>query len=143
VLRARRKTSTYSNTMNATLTNPQSQSAPSQNGANRVNFLTPLANILETKEGYVLEAEMPGVNKDGLEVTVENGELTIFGRRAVAENKGREIYRESRASDYRRTFELDPSIDTTKVSARIDQGVLTLHLPKAESVKPRKIVVND
>ena len=128
--------------MNATLNNPQSQSAATGNGANRVSYLTPLANILETKDGYVLEAEMPGVNKDGLDITVENGELTIVGRRAATEARGRDVYRESRAFDYRRTFELDPSIDTAKVTAHIDQGVLTLHLPKAESVKPRKIAVN-
>lgn len=128
--------------MNATLNNPQTHSTANGNPSNRVSYLTPLANILETKDGYVLEAEMPGVNKDGLEITVENGELTIAGRRTATENRGRELYRESRAFDYRRTFELDPSIDTTKVTARIDQGVLTLQLPKAESVKPRKIVVN-
>jgi HSP20 family molecular chaperone IbpA len=127
--------------MNATLSNPQSQASPT-NGASRVNYLTPLANILETNDGYVLEAEMPGVNKEGLEITVENGELTILGHRATVEAKGREVYRESRAFDYRRTFELDPSIDTAKVTAHIEQGVLTLHLPKAESVKPRKITVN-
>ena len=129
--------------MNATLDNPQAQPSTQGNGANRVNYLTPLANILETKDGYVLEAEMPGVNKDGLDITVENGELTIIGRRAATEPRGREVYRESHAFDYRRTFELDPSIDTTHVTARIDQGVLTLQLPKAESVKPRKIAVHD
>jgi len=112
------------------------------NGSSRVNYLTPLANILETKDGYVLEAEMPGVNKDGLDITVENGELTIVGHRAAMEARGREVYRESRAFNYRRTFELDPSIDTSKVTAHLEQGVLTLHLPKAESVKPRKIAVN-
>ena len=128
--------------MNTTLNQTQSQPT-AQNGGSRVNYLTPLANILETKDGYVLEAEMPGVNKDGLDITVENGELTIVGRRAPVENRGREIYRESRAFDYRRTFELDPSIDTTQVTAKIDQGVLKLHLPKAESVKPRKIAVHD
>ncbi len=129
--------------MNATLNNPPSQSAAPANGANRVNYLTPLANILETKDGYVLEAEMPGVSKDGLDITVENGELTIVGRRAKTETRGREVYRESRVFDYRRTFELDSSIDTAHVTARIDQGVLTLQLPKAESVKPRKIAVHD
>jgi len=126
--------------MNATLTKPEIQAA-APNGSNRVNYLTPLANILETKDGYVLEAEMPGISKDGLELTVENGELTIYGRRATAEPKGREVYRESRGFDYRRSFELDPSIDTANITAKIDQGVLTLHLPKAESVKPRKIAV--
>ena len=126
--------------MKATLNNPQSQTTAPGNGSGR--YLTPLANILETKDGYVLEAEMPGVNKDGLDITVENGELTIVGRRAATPPRGREVYRESRAFDYRRTFELDPSIDTAKVAAHIDQGVLTLTLPKAESVKPRKITVN-
>jgi len=127
--------------MNTTLAKPEYHKQP-QNGGPRMQYLTPLANILETKDGYVLEAEMPGVNKDGLEVSVENGELTIAGRRTVVEVPGRELYRESRAFDYRRTFELDPSIDAAKISAKIDQGVLTLHLPKAEAVKPRKITVN-
>lgn len=127
--------------MNSTLNKPAS-SEVAQNGTNRVNYLTPLANILESKDGYVLEAEMPGVNKDGLEITVENGELTIVGHRASAEVRGRELYRESRTNDFRRSFELDPSIDTTKISAKIDQGILTLHLPKAEAVKPRKITVS-
>lgn len=111
------------------------------NGANRVSFLTPLANILETKDAYLLEAEMPGVTKDGLEVSVEKGELTIVGHRGTAAPQGQAVYRESRGFDYRRTFELDPSIDATHIVAKLDQGVLTLTLPKAESVKPRKIMV--
>jgi HSP20 family protein len=53
------------------------------------------------------------------------------------------VYRETRGFDYRRAFEIDPSIDTAKITAKIDQGVLTLTLPKAESVKPRKITVTD
>jgi hypothetical protein len=52
------------------------------------------------------------------------------------------IHRESRQESYRRTFELDPSIDASKISAKIDQGVVTLTLPKAEHVKPRKITVS-
>lgn len=125
--------------MNTLTKTDEKTSAPS-NGQ-RVSFLTPLANILETGDGYLLEAEMPGVNKEGLEITVENGELVIFGRRAVRETKGHEIYRESRPLDYRRVFELDPSIDTAKINAKIEQGVLRLQLPKAESVKPRKITI--
>lgn len=120
-----------------TLTKPE----PQQNGTAKVTYTTPLANIHETPDGYVLEAEMPGVTKDGLEVTVENGELVIVGRRAPVTEPGRSVYRESRMADYRRVFELDPSLDTARITAKIEQGVLKLHLPKAESVKPRKIAV--
>ena len=127
--------------MTATLNKPESQ-ACATNGAPPVNYSTPLANIRETADGYVLEAEMPGVAKDGLEVTVENGELVIVGHRAAVTEPGRNVYRESRGADYRRVFEIDPSIDTGKITAKIEQGVLALHLPKAESLKPRKIAVN-
>lgn len=128
--------------MNATLTKPETQSSAA-NGETRASFLTPPANIREDKDGYVLEAEMPGVNKDGLSITVENGELVILGRRRPAENHGTRVYRESRSADFRRAFELDPSIDASRITAKIDQGVLTLHLPKSEAVKPRKINVTD
>jgi HSP20 family protein len=124
------------------LVKPESKSvASSENGAGRTAYATPLANILETKDAYVLEAEIPGVAKDGLEVTVENGQLTIVGRRANHATNGNTLYRESRANDYRRVFEVDSSIDTGRITAKVDQGVLTLTLPKAEAVKPRKITV--
>ncbi|MGB8168818.1 MAG: Hsp20/alpha crystallin family protein [Chthoniobacteraceae bacterium] len=127
--------------MNSTLTKPASQT-PAGNGVHRPQYLIPAANVRDDKDGYVLEAEMPGVPKDGLELTVENGELVIIGRRSAVQSSGKPVYRESRQLDYRRAFELDPSIDTTKITAKLEQGVLTLHLPKAEAVKPRKISVS-
>jgi HSP20 family protein len=123
--------------------NQVSKPEPQANGGQRESYLTPLTNIVETKDGYVVEAELPGVGKDGLEVTVENGELTIIGRRGSYVGGGKALYRESRSRDYRRVFEIDSSIDTTRIGAKIEQGVLTLTLPKAEAVKPRKIVVNN
>jgi HSP20 family protein len=105
-------------------------------------YVSPEVNILETKDGYILEAEMPGVNKDGLEITLEGTEVTITGHRQVEPLPGEALFRESNQAGYRRVFELDPAIDTTKVSARMDQGVLTLALPKSERVKPRKITVD-
>ena len=104
-------------------------------------LVTPVASVVEGDDVYMLNVEMPGVNKEGLEISVENNELTIIGRRSLPQIEGTLIHRESRAENFRRVFELDPSIDTSKISARIDQGVLTLTLPKAEQVKPRKITV--
>jgi len=105
-------------------------------------FVTPAASVIEDGDAYLLNVEMPGVHKDGLEISVENNELTIIGRRSLPAIEGTLIHRESRSESFRRAFELDPGIDTAKVSARIEQGILTLTLPKAEQVKPRKITVS-
>jgi HSP20 family protein len=105
-------------------------------------FITPTASVVEGNDAYILNVEMPGVNKEGLEISAENNELTIIGRRSLPQIEGTLIHRESRSEDFRRVFELDPSIDTSKISARTEQGVLTLTLPKAEHVKPRKITVS-
>jgi HSP20 family protein len=105
-------------------------------------FIAPVATVSENSDGYTLQVEMPGVNKEGLEMWVENNELTIVGRRSLPAVQGTLVHRESRRENFRRAFELDPSIDAGKISATIEQGVLTLTLPKAEQVKPRKITVS-
>jgi len=106
-----------------------------------VQYVTPPADVESAEGGYTIHAQMPGVNKSGLEITVNNGELVILGHRQAGESSGQPVYREIRPNDFRRVYELDPAIDTAKIVARIDQGVLTLTLPKAESIKPRKITV--
>lgn len=103
-------------------------------------YSVPEVNIVETKDGYVLEAEMPGVNKEGLDISLEDNVLTLIGHRQP-QPTATPLYRESKSTDFRRAFELDPSIDSSKIDARIEQGILTLRLPKAERVKPRKITV--
>ncbi len=109
---------------------------------NAKSFLRPRTHIVENNDGYELQIELPGVNRDGLEVTVENGELTIVGRRREFQTEAELVYRESRLADFRRVFEVDPSIDTTRIAARLEQGVLTLVLPKAEAAKPRRIEIS-
>jgi HSP20 family protein len=104
-------------------------------------FIAPAATVLENTDGYTLEVEMPGVSKENLEMWVENNELTILGRRSAPSVEGTLLHRETRPENFRRSFELDPSIDAGKISAKIEQGVVTLTLPKAEQVKPRKIAV--
>jgi len=125
--------------MNATV---QRENRTQNNRPAHEAYVAPEVNIFETKDGYVLEAEMPGVGKDGLEVTLEGNELTITGRRHLENTNGVTIFAECNRADFRRVFELDPAIDTSRISARMDQGVLTLTLPKSERVKPRRITVD-
>ncbi len=105
-------------------------------------FVAPPASVIEAGDGYTLEVEMPGVNKDRLEISVQNNELTIVGRRSLPIVEGTLIHHESRPESFRRTFELDPSIDANKITAKVEQGLVTLTLPKAEHVKPRKFTVS-
>lgn len=123
--------------------NTLTQQDRQETAARAKRFVTPPVNIFEAQDGYVLEAEMPGVGKDGIEITLEGNELTIVGHRQDESPTAETIYRESRPVDYRRTFELDPTIETGKIKAEMNQGVLTLHLPKAEKVKPRRITIAD
>ena len=108
-----------------------------------VEYVAPDVNIYETKDGYTLEAEMPGVNKDGLEITLDGHEITITGHRAKEVDSGEALFRERHNADYRRVFELDPAIDSARIAAKMNQGVLVLTLPKSEEVKPRKITVSE
>jgi HSP20 family protein len=105
-------------------------------------FVTPLADVESNENAYTIHAEMPGVDKSGLEITVDKGELTIIGHRHIEPLAGDPVYLEIRQADFRRVYELDPAVDTTKITAHIDQGLLTLTLPKSEPVKPRKITVD-
>jgi len=105
-------------------------------------FVAPMASVAEETDGYVLRVEMPGVNKEGLEISLEDNELTIIGRRSLPAIDGTLVHHESRRESFQRTFELDPSIDGNKIGAKIEQGILTVTLPKAEHVKPRKIAVS-
>jgi HSP20 family protein len=130
--------------MNAVLNKEQQTVRPIEQQRER-EFYVPPVNISETNDQYVVEADLPGVTKDGLEITVEDNELTIVGRRTDFHGvpNAEVLYQESRPGDFRRVFELDPTVDTSKITAKMQQGVLTLTLPKAEKVKPRKITVGE
>ena len=127
--------------MNA-IAKPEVREGNSRTQARERSYLIPRVNITETKDAYLLEAEMPGVNKNGLEVLLEGNELTLVGRRQSENVEAQLIYRESSPTDFRRVFVLDPTIDTGKIKAEMENGVLTLSLPKAEKVRPRKITIS-
>ena len=124
--------------------NRQNQAeAQAQRGENRGErgFVAPPANISAAGNEYVVELDMPGVDRQGLEITVEGNELTIIGRRKSDLPEGEACYCESPQADYRRTFELGSDVETSRISAELDQGVLKLHLPKSEKAKPKRIDV--
>jgi len=104
-------------------------------------FVTPPVNIYGNENEYVLEVEMPGLDKSGLEVTVEGNELTIVGRRKTETTQGEPYYSETPQANFRRMFELGPDVDTSKINAQMEQGVLKLRLPRSEKAKPRKIQI--
>jgi len=102
----------------------------------------PAYNVQETAEGYALTVRLPGVTKDGLELTAEDGRFTIRGTRAWQRPDGwTALHRETADAAYALTLTHDQSIDADKISAELKDGVLRVTLPKTEAVKPRKIAV--
>jgi HSP20 family protein len=104
-------------------------------------YVLPPVNIHEEDGAYILEAEMPGVGKDDVEILLEGSELTLIGHRRQETHEGEVLIKEQRTADFRRVFEVDPAIDAGNISAVMNQGVLRLTLPKSEQLKPRKIKV--
>ena len=105
--------------------------------------IKPAYEIKETAEAGGLVAHLPGVAKDGLELTAEEGLITIRGRRAWRQPEGwTAIYRESVDAPYVLTLEHDNTVNADGIHAELKDGVLRVSLPKAEAVKPRKITVS-
>ncbi len=102
----------------------------------------PAFDIHETPDGLVLEADLPGVPQDQLDVRVEDNVLHIYGRVAWPVPPGaKRIWEELRVGDFFRSFILSDEVDTEKISADFSQGVLRLTLPKAAKARPRKIEI--
>jgi len=103
----------------------------------------PTVDISETEGEYLIKAELPEVKKEDVKVTVEDGVLTIQGeRRQEKEEKGRKFHRVERSyGSFVRSFTLPESVDEAGVKAEYKDGVLNLHLPKSEKVKPKAIDV--
>jgi HSP20 family protein len=102
----------------------------------------PVTDIYETADALKVVLEMPGVDKDGVEVRVENDVLTIDGQVDFSKYQGLSpVYTEYNVGNYARSFQLSSKIDQDRISADLQDGVITLVLPKAEKAKPRKIKV--
>ena len=104
--------------------------------------LKPAYDVRETPEAYRLTVQLPGVAKDGLELTAESNELRITGRRGWTQPAGwAALHRETPAANYELVLTHDNAIDGDKIVAELRDGVLAVTLPKHEAVKPRKIAL--
>lgn len=105
-------------------------------------YYLPYTDIYETGEALTLVMEMPGVEKKDVQVHLENDMLRIDGRIDFAKYEGMEpVYTEYNVGHYTRSFSLSSKIDQQKISAELEDGVLTLTLPKAEEARPRRIAI--
>jgi HSP20 family molecular chaperone IbpA len=102
----------------------------------------PTTDIFETEDALTLVLEMPGVDRGNIDVSVENGVLTVEGKINFDKYDGLQpVYSEYNIGPYRRSFRISSRIDQDKIKAEIRDGVITLVLPKAEEAKPRRIEV--
>lgn len=106
----------------------------------RQETVTPPVDVYENADELLLVADLPGARSDGIDVQLENGQLTIHAKRSD-EATGTPLATEYRTRDYFRSFSVPQGIDASKIGAQFTAGVLHLHLPKSESLKPRRIDV--
>lgn len=102
---------------------------------------TPRVDILETEEELLLFADLPGVKPEDLDLHFEGGELRLHGRCAPRFGERPLLAEEYGVGDFYRAFSINEKIAADKISAELKQGVLTIHLPKTEEIKPRKIAI--
>lgn len=103
-------------------------------------YIRPAVNIIETEEGLILTADIPGATKKGLDVNVEKGILTINAP-AHHTAPGNPVYREFELASYYRQFSIPESLDHENAKAEYVNGILTLRVPKAKIAKPKRIDV--
>jgi len=109
-----------------------------------VSHWRPAVDIREEKDRYIIHADLPGVQASDIEITMENGVLTLKGERASEKTEDREGYKrvERVRGTFYRSFSLPDTADAARVEATSKDGVLEIVLPKLEKTQPRRITVN-
>ncbi len=118
------------------------ESTQTQDSGNEAYALRPAVNIFEEADGITVEADMPGVSKDRLEIQVDRDSLLIEGDMKLDLPEGMEaLYADVRSTRYSRSFALSSELNVDGVDATLKDGVLRLRIPKREEVRPRKVAV--
>ncbi|HOM99162.1 MAG TPA: Hsp20/alpha crystallin family protein [Acidobacteriota bacterium] len=111
-------------------------------GPARPSVRVPFTDVYETADKLILEMELPGVQKDAVSISFDNGLLTVTGERKVPETKDRTYYRSERwYGRFERSFRLPASVNPDQIEARLEQGILCISIPKREEAKTRQIPV--
>ncbi|MDR2117027.1 MAG: Hsp20/alpha crystallin family protein [Planctomycetaceae bacterium] len=108
-------------------------------------FRIPPVDISEYENEYLIEADMPGIKEENIDVQFHQGELRIRGFMDAPDEKTKQRiarYRQFEPVDYYRAFRIGESVNAQEISAQYVDGVLSVHLPKAEMLKPRKIEIS-
>jgi HSP20 family protein len=112
--------------------------------SNLLSSWTPPLDVFEQKENFVVQAELPGMNKEDITVSLHDGSLSISGeRKSETKHENAEVYRAERFfGRFQRTVTLPAPVAADKVKAQYKDGILTVILPKTEEAKPRQIDVS-
>ena len=117
-------------------------------GGSRAQFWLPVVDVYETNEAFVIEADLPGVHQENVEISFEQNTLTLKGTRAptlqTPENGELRVYTAERVSgDFARSIRLPDYVDGDRIEAHYNNGVLTITVPKAQAAQPRKITIQN
>jgi HSP20 family protein len=104
-------------------------------------YYTPRVDIYESADEVVLQCDLPGVKPQDVDVRFEKGELSLYGKVQPRQVPAEYLEEEYGVGDFYRSFAIAPEIDAGKITAEYRDGVLTVHLPKQERVKPKRIAV--
>jgi HSP20 family molecular chaperone IbpA len=118
----------------------QAESSSLERTRSGVTF-SPQVDILETDEELILFGDLPGAAAEDLDVRFENNELIVDARVPLRHGEVEYLYGEYAIGDFHRAFAIGEGIDAARISAELRNGVLTVHLPKSEAVKPKRIQV--
>lgn len=125
------------------LNTAKKQDLAAGNQAQVRSWRRPRYDVVESGDAFSVCVTLPGVNRAGVDISIEDDTLTIVGTRSSPLPEGwRPLRRELSEGDYRLSMRLNVAINEAKISARVEDGVLELTLPKADEVKPRKIQVS-
>ena len=115
-------------------------------GAPTPTAWSPAVDVLESDNDFIVTAELPGLAKDDVDITIENGVLSLSGEKKEEREEGKAdsggLVLERRYGRFRRSFSLPRGVDADKVSAKFSDGILTVTLPKAATAKPRQIKIS-